>query len=583
MKLLSTTALASILVVSCKLPPGFAHAQGGEVLASAAPAHEPANGAGKLFPWRDGGVGEAALKQLRRDGEAPVMKETLDLEECLHLTLEYNRQRPASKFQVEIAQAMHRQAMAAYFPHFDAKAGSNLRSDDVSFVFPESQFLFPATTVGIPETSIAIPNTTFHTGPLNFTVPAGSLGPGFPAADLHVPVGSQEIPVKGQNFTVPAQEFTVPEQSFTIQEQEVEVWDRVTHTALAEVKWLLLDGGWRKSLREQANGGISVAKSDARRTDLDVIYEVTKYYKGAVLARAAEREAHEVVRRMSTTLDLTKQLYENGSLKVTRLDYTKGKAALDLFKVEIGKLKEKRLLADAALVHGMGLSWKSEITPADKDLKFEPLGDELDKLIADTYRYSPDWKKVEAGVDVFKARVKEQKSRMRPRLAMFGNAQTVHNELDGGGFANDSNLYSWNVGIGVEMPLYRGGLERARVREAKAQLAQLEQRQAHVRQKIAWGVQSLYRRIEAVEEQRSAAREAEASSRENRELHDRAYMNDLTEPEDVFDAQISEALAVIVRLRTEFAHAEARAKLDSVVGRDVMNVLGTYNVSAVQK
>ncbi len=555
-------------------------AVGGEVTASALPdpGRAPAENGGARA-----GAGEEQgfLAELRRDGEAPVMNETLDLRECLVVTLEYNRKRPASQFQVEIARAMHRQALAGYFPHLTAQAGSNLRSDDISFVFPETEFLLPATTLSTPAMSVAMPNTTFTTGPMTFTVPRNSLGPGFPAADLQVPVGSQKIPVRGQTFDLPPQQFTVPEQTFTIPEQEVQVWDRVTHTALAEVKWLLLDGGWRRSLRKQARGGMAVAMSDARRTDLDIVYEVTKYYKGAVLARAAEREATLVIRRMETTLDLTKQLYEGGSLKVSRLDYTKGKAALDAFKVEFGKLVEMRKLADAALVHGMGLSWRSEIVPADEGLRFEPLGGELEQLVSDTYRYSPDWEKVQAGLDVYRARVDEQRSKMRPRLAFFGNAQTVHNDLDSG-FANDSNLNSWNVGLGVEVPLYRGGLERARVREAKARLAELEERQAQVREKIAWGVKSLYERIGAIEEQRAAAGEAEASARENRELHDDAYMNDLAEAEDVFDAQIDEAKAIVVRLRTEFAHAEARAKLDAVVGYDVMNLLGVEPYTAAK-
>lgn len=572
----------SSLLVGCQL--SDLTGGDGEVMAAseAQGALLPLDGAAKgtVFPWRDGDQQtKDLLSKLRRDGEAPVMNESMDLRECLHVALEYNRERPATLFQVQIAEAQHRQAMAGYFPHLIASGGSNLRSDDVSFVFPETQFNLPASQISVPAMSLAIPSTNFQTGPLNFVVPANSLGPGFPAADLNVPVGSQTIPVNGQNVDIASQTFDVPAQTFTIPEQEVAVWDRVTHTAMLDVKWLILDGGWRRSLRAQAKGGMQVATSDARRTDLDIIYDVTRYYKGAVLAAAAEREAKEVISRMDVTLKLTKDLYEGGSLKVTKLDYLKGKSSLDTFKIEFEKLIEARKLAGAALVHSMGLSWKSQIKPRDKNLKVQPVGDGLDQLIADTYRYSPDWKKVEAGMRVYEAQLKEQKSKMKPRLAFLGGAQATRNELEGG-FANDSNLSSWNVGLGVEVPLFRGGLTRQRIAEARAKLGQFEEKKARIREKMAWGVQSLYVKIESLEQQVKKARAAEDSARESRELHDRAYKNDLAEAEDVFQAQAIEAMAIAARLRAEYDHAETRAKLDSVVGKDVMNVLGINTLYA---
>ena len=528
------------------------------------------------------GLPEEMLRALRRDGEAPVIDRSLSLSECIAMALEFNRKRPASRFQVEIARAQHRQAIAGYFPQTSIKALSNLRSDDISFIFPETQYTLEPTSISVPASTIAIPDTTFQTKPLTFTVPANSLGPGFPAADIEVPVGSQKIPIQGQNIQLPAQEYQISEQTFTIPEQEVDLMDRVTHSALFDVKWLLLDGGWRRSLREQAKGAIEAATADAKRTDFDIVFDVTRFYKGLVLALEAEREAARVIERMDASLQLTKDLVDGGSLRVTQLDYLEGMREVGAFKVQVKSLKERRLLAEAALVHAIGLSWESKIQPEDKKLDFRKLDADLANLISEAYKSSPDWQKLQAGLKVYAAQVKEQKSLRRPRLAFLGNAQSTYNELDTG-FASDSNLNSWNVGLGVEIPFFDGGLGRSRVREAKNRLAHLEETEKLVRQKLAWGVKSLFARIETIEEKVAQARAAQAAAVESRELAEMAYTNDLAEAEDVFDAQVAEAEAIAMRLFAEYEHAEAVARLDSVIGRDFRTLFGGSKEVASRK
>lgn len=513
------------------------------------------------------------VEELSANRSAPTLDGEFTLHQCLELALKNNRKRPASRFDIEMAEAQHRQALAAYWPQITANALANLRSDNQSFVFPESSFHLPSSSLQTPEMQVALPNTTLTTPPLSFKIKASSIAPGFPPADLDVPLPPQQIPINGQSVTLPSQQFDLPEQSLTIPEQEIQLLDRVTYTALADVKWLLFDGGWRSSLRTQAKRAIEAAREDARRTDLEIVYDVTRFFKGAVLAREAEKLGDETLIRMDTTLDVTEKLYKGESLKVSRLDYTRSRTLVEEFRVRHRKLVENRRLAESALAHAMGVSWQSRITPAEKSVTFSPLKQELDRLIADAYRYSPDWRKIELGLDVFEAQIKEQRSARMPRIALLGNAQTSYNKLDTG-FASSSNLNSWNVGIGVELPIFTGGLTKNRIHEAKARLEKLKEQKALLREGLAWGVKSLYQRIETLEEQEYAARVSESAAIENREVHDLAYRNDLTEAADVFESQIMEAMAKAGLIKVRFDHTESRAKLNSVVGRGILEAIG---------
>src|ERR1035438_6607461 len=49
--------------------------------------------------------------------------QALSLEQCLHMAMEKNHQRPASQFALAMAEAQHRQALAGYWPQITSKGG----------------------------------------------------------------------------------------------------------------------------------------------------------------------------------------------------------------------------------------------------------------------------------------------------------------------------------------------------------------------------------------------------------------------------------------------------------------------------
>jgi outer membrane protein TolC len=49
--------------------------------------------------------------------------QVLSLNDCLRIAMEKNHSRPASQFAVAIAEAQHRQALAAYWPQINANGG----------------------------------------------------------------------------------------------------------------------------------------------------------------------------------------------------------------------------------------------------------------------------------------------------------------------------------------------------------------------------------------------------------------------------------------------------------------------------
>lgn len=510
---------------------------------------------------------EELTRLLREDGRAPVLEGSFSLAQCIETALTHNQQRPASRFSVAIAKAQHRQALSAYWPQVNLRGLADLRGDEPNFIYPESTFTLPDMALGLPEMSIPFPGGTIQTPASSLTIPSGAFGPNFPPADLQVPVPPQSVNIPGQLITIPSQQFAVPGQELTVPEQEIQLADRFTYGALLEVQWLLYDGGMREAMRAQAKQGIAAARQDARRTDHEIIYEVTRMYNGTVLASQLLSLGEETLERMRITLTLTEQLYKGGSMQVKKTDYLRNKVVVDSIRMLVERLRKNKELAASALVHSMGLSWQSSVTPTKKALNYQAHDIDLATAIGEALQSNPQWNKVQIGIQAADAKIREERSAHLPRVAFLGSAHYLENGLNTGA-ASKSNLQNWSVGIGMELPLFTGFRHREKLKEAKAHAGQIRAQRELLRHGLAMKIKSHYLNLKQMEQQEAISVEAVQTATENRDLVERAYRNDLIEARDVFESQMMEAMVKARRHKLHFDQLTTIADLNRDIGKD---------------
>ena len=83
------------------------------------------------------GLCQASITVPASGQTAPEDRQALSLSECLRIAMEKNHTRPASQFAVAIAEAQHRQALAAYWPQVNARG--RRRRDELLAEFPVSR------------------------------------------------------------------------------------------------------------------------------------------------------------------------------------------------------------------------------------------------------------------------------------------------------------------------------------------------------------------------------------------------------------------------------------------------------------
>lgn len=471
------------------------------------------------------------------------------LDECLQTALQNNHRRLVSRYAVAMAEAQHRQALAAYWPQISAKGGYQ-RMDE------SPHFVFPATRIAVPPQAISVPASSAFV-----TIPAQLVNPAAP------PGATVQLPV-----STPAQSFNVPAQQLPIPAQDIELMDRDSFLASLNATWLLYDGGMRQGYREQAKGLVAMMKQESRRTDLEIADSVKRLYYGSVLASQLLQIGKDTLARMEATLTLTETMYKEGGGKVKKTDWLDNKIMVESLRAAVAFLEKNASMAQAALANTMGLSWNSSVKPAAKDMPFTPFADKLEGLVGIAYQFNPDWNKLKAGMDAAQGAARTAKSGHYPKIALTGELHKWWNDYDAG-MATDRNKEGWTVGIGMEIPVFSGFLTKNKVAEARARLAKLEEEQFFLKEGIGLLIKDTFLGLSAAEKSHQATLDAMKAASENRDLNTRAYQNELVETEKVIRAQLVEALMSAQHYKVRYDHIALQSQLALQVGTEVLKKL----------
>jgi outer membrane protein TolC len=473
-----------------------------------------------------------------------VAPQSLSLGECLHIAMERNRQRPASRFAIAMAEAQHRQALAGYWPQIDAKGGWTQLNQAPNFMFPASTMYVPPQTVNVPG------------GTTTVTIPANAFGPGFPPAAVQMPVG-----FPGQSVSTTAQVFPIPEQNIKLANPQ-------NFEASGSMTWLLFDAGMRKGYREQSQGAVQAAQAEARRTDLEITDSVVRLYYGALLARELRQVGEDTLARMEVTLELTDSMYRNGAGKVNKTDYLDNVVMVETIRSVVASLAQNEAVAEAALAYTMGLSWNATVHPSEEELPYRPFAGNLDELVATAYEFNPDWAKLEAGLKAFEGQVATARSGYYPKVALTGELHRWWNSYTAG-IATADNKEGWSIGLGVAIPLFDGFLARNKVAEALAKVSKLKEEKLLLREGIGLQLRELFLGLDAASKTYAATSKAMVAARENRDLTSRAYESELVDTEKVIQGQLLEALMTAQYYKARYDLVAIESQISLVVGKEI--------------
>lgn len=245
-------------------------------------------------------------------GAAPRY-DNLGLDQALGIALDNHRSMQVSQASIDIAEAQYRQAMAAFGPKLNLEAGIQRADQDRTFTF-SGKVMTPAMDLS-----------------QLFGAPPGSVG-----------LPSQPLPL----------------------DLKVQMFDRDVAKAGLNLSYPLYTGGKQQAITGLARKGVEIAREEKRKTELEVLRDVHKYYNGAQFARQMEQLASDTLERFQALEDLTDRLYQNASLKVKKTDYLRSKTTTAITRSMLQEARYASSLTHSALANAMGLPVDSELTLA---------------------------------------------------------------------------------------------------------------------------------------------------------------------------------------------------------------------------
>lgn len=441
--------------------------------------------------------------------------DTYTLDDCITIALQKHQSLKVSDAQVAMAEALYQQAMSAYWPRLAAKVSADRADEDRTFNVEGSFALPPALTAALGAIS---------------------------------PPGSPQI------SSLPL-------------DLKIKLYDRDLVRASINLTYPVFTGFKRPAIVGQAEKGVQIAEQGRRKTSLEVVRDVKKYFYASQFALQMEQLAADTLERFKVLEDLTERLYQNGSLKVKKTDYLRTKTITALNRSLLNEAVYARELAHEALGNAMGQAWDAQYR-LEESQKPVAITTELQELIDAANHFNPEIQQLSLAVQLSEHRITEAQSGYYPMIGVQARAHKLWNGFDGG-LINDDNREGWNIGVGMQWDLFSGFETAGKVNHAKAQQRQIKSQRVLLDEGMALQIKQQFLRIRSSGKQIKFTESAYGSARENRQLHVRAYQQEMVETKDVIQAQLVEGFAKSAYYRSRYALEIGLTSLEYLIGRNI--------------
>ncbi len=446
-----------------------------------------------------------SLPTQANSSDNPASPDVFNLDQAINMALENNRLRTISQQALITAEAQYQQAASSYWPTVSLNLGFQRRDEEAVFEYPQQ----------------------------NFDIAPGMLPP--------VSIPSQEIALLGRDTSLYSLDVTYP----------------------------LYTGGKRQSLVKQAKIGIDLATQEIRRTSLQVVQDVKRYFYAALYTQQLLDLAEDITLSFEVLRDITDAFYKGGSHSVDKLDLLKSKLAYSMAQSTTAEFQSNHEAALSALTFAMGLEWHKKIK-LESDYQLKNLdSDKLEPLIEQAMAFNPEVEQLKLAVAAYESKVDEAKSGHYPTLGLIGSYEGFNSDLDGG-LDNKTNRNSWMIGIGLKMNLFEGGRTRYKVSAAKSEQTKVAQQHLLVKDAVAMQVKHLFLKIHAAQRQVKITDHSLITSKENRNLTSRAYKSGAVDTQKVIEANLFDAMIRANHYRAKHDQALHLAEISYLLGKEAL-------------
>jgi outer membrane protein len=309
---------------------------------------------------------------------------------------------------------------------------------------------------------------------------------------------------------------------------------------------------------QQAQLGRESAERGRARVEHEVIFGVVRAYYGILLAQEAQATVEASVRTAEANLAAAEARNEAGVAVAS--DVLAARVRLARLKEEAIAAANQVKLARASLNDAMGVALDRSYTITGH-LDLVPLQhDRLEGLEEQALQHRPDYRQAVLEEQRLQKEVLRAKGAFLPTMHFVGNYEINNQQFTSEG------QDSWTVGVVLNLNLFNGGADRARLVEAQAN----EQRAVALRERLAKAigleVHDAFLALQTARERVTVAKDAVTQAEESLRIVQDRYDTGLTTIVELLDNETALTAARTNLTRTLYDATVGQAKLDLSLG-----------------
>jgi HAE1 family hydrophobic/amphiphilic exporter-1 len=308
-----------------------------------------------------------------------------------------------------------------------------------------------------------------------------------------------------------------------------------------------------------------VGDEELRRARQAVALEAAAVYNDFLLALENVRVSDTVMRYKERQLEVSQSRRQSGV--ATELDVLRTRVDLENQRAELLRLRGAADLARARLNAVMVRPVDTPIEPADS-LAFQPLDVALDDVVREAWETRPESKAIALSESIHGELVGVARAEGLPSLD-FDGAYGYSVRRPGNFFERD--FARWSAAVTLTVPVFDGFRTRGKVAQATAERNKITQDRVALENQIRLEARDSLDRLRVARSVLEAAELNVTQALKALEMTEANYKLGAATLLDVIAAQTAATEAESNRVLALHAHANARATLRYVMGRDPLD------------
>jgi len=351
---------------------------------------------------------------------------------------------------------------------------------------------------------------------------------------------------------------------------EIEMGFEDTYQAGLSIQQPVFTWGKIYNNYKQAKLSLEASRQELEGVKQKTILDVTTSFYSVLLTERLVKVAEMAVDQVQAHVKIAQDLVDAGM--ATNFDLLRAKVQLANIRSQLIRAKNGLKLSKDSFKNTIGMNLDSQINVRG-ELVYQPLELELDRLIDSAMVNRPEIKQLQFQEQVGERFVSIAKAGNKPNISLIGNYSYSYElkpdeELDI--FNTDEWKNLWSVTLALQIPIFDGLATRARVKQAKSGLRQLQIGMGQLKDGIGLEVRAAFFGFQESEELLKAQEETVQQAEESLRIANLRYQNGMITNVELMDAELAFTQAQTNQFNALHDYIIAVAKLEKATASKLM-------------